>query len=191
MILNIFGPSGSGKTTFIRELLKRNKTHQFYEKFTSEQLQENLNKNISISLIPLPLFRGTINEYFEIFSISINDIFNLNYQLKNLAESIFGKIIDNKKLVKLSKRNVETFSAGEIRRLYILKSLLIKKSIIIIDEPFSNSDERLWNIIYSALQTSPRTIILSHLELENYILSHKTIKSVHIDEVRCKFESLL
>ena len=188
MILNIFGPSGSGKTTFIYDLLKSNKTHQFFKEFTNKETEVNLNKNISLSLIPLPLFRGTIKEYFTIFSININELFNLNDQLKDLAESIFGKIVDNNSIIKLSKRNVETFSAGEMRRLFILKSLIIKTPITIIDEPFSNSDAKLWNVIYSAMQTMPRTIILSHLSLEKIILSDKPHKSIHIEEVRLKFK---
>ena len=188
MILNIFGPSGSGKTTLIRELLKKNKTHQFFEEFTKKESKENLNKKISISLIPLPVFRGTIKEYFMIFSININDLFNLNNQLRDLAESIFGKIVDKKSLLKLSKRNVETLSAGEMRRLFILKSLIIKQPITIIDEPFSNSDEKLWSIIFSALQTMPRTIILSHLALENFMSSDVQYNSIHIEEVRLKFK---
>ena len=188
MILNIFGPSGSGKTTFIRDLLKKNKTHKFLEEFTKKESKENLNKKISISLIPLPLFRGTIEEYFMIFSIKINDLLKLNNQLRDLAESIFGRIVDNKSLIKLSKRNVETFSAGEMRRLFILKSLIIKQPITIIDEPFSNSDEKLWSIIFSALQTMPRIIILSHLPLEKIMLSGDQYKSIHIEEVRLKFK---
>ena len=188
MILNIFGPSGSGKTTLIRELLKKNKTHQFFEEFTNIDSKEDLNKKISISLIPLPVFRGTIEEYFMIFAININDLFNLNNQLRDLAESVFGKIVDKNSLVKLSKRSVETFSAGELRRLFILKSLIIKQPITIIDEPFSNSDEKLWSTIHSALQTMPRTIILSHLSLENLMPSDNKYKSIHIEEVRLKFK---
>ena len=188
MILNIFGPSGSGKTTLIRELLKKNKTHQFFEEFTKKESKENLNKKISISLIPLPLFRGTIEEYFMIFSINVNDLLKINNQLRDLAESIFGRIIDNKSLVKLSRRNVETFSAGEMRRLFILKSLIINQPITIIDEPFSNSDEKLWDVIYSALETMPRTIILSHFALEKFMLSNDQNKSIHIEEVRLKFK---
>ena len=69
MILNIFGPSGSGKTTLIKSLLKYKKTHIFYEKFTEQNLKLELNKKISVSLIPLPKFRGSVKELFEIFSL--------------------------------------------------------------------------------------------------------------------------
>ena len=188
MILNIFGPSGSGKTTFIRDLLKKNKTYQFFEEFTNKESIEVLNKKISISLMPLPLFRGTVEEYFMIFSININDFLYLNNQLRNLAESIFGRIDDSQALIKLSKRNVETFSAGEMRRLFIFKSLIIKEPITIIDEPFSNSDQKLWNVIFSALETNPRTIILSHFAMEKFMLLNDQNKSIHIEEVRLKFK---
>lgn len=187
MILNIFGPSGSGKTSFIRQILKKNKSQQFFEKFTNNQFQANLNEKISISLIPLPIFRGTIEEYFNIFSINIDIILNLNNQLRELSESIFEKIEDSESLYKLSKRNVETFSAGEMRRLFLLKTLLVKSNIIIVDEPFSNSDEKLWDTIYSALKTKPRSIILSHMELEKFSSCNINSKSIHIDEVRSKF----
>ena len=106
----------------------------------------------------------------------------------DLAESIFGKLVDKNSLLKLSKRNVETFSAGEMRRLFILKSLIIKQQITIIDEPFSNSDEKLWSTIYSALQTVPRIIMLSHLSLENFMSSNDQFKSIHIEEVRLNFK---
>ena len=123
-----------------------------------------------------------------IFSININDLLNLNNELRDLAESIFGKIVDKKSLVKLSKRSVESFSAGELRRLFILKSLIIKQPITVIDEPFSNSDEKLWPTIYSALQTMPRTIILSHMSLEKFISANDQYKSIHVDDVRLKFK---
>lgn len=187
MIINIFGPSGSGKTTFVRDLLKTNKTHHFFEKFTNKLSKENINEKISISLIPLPLFRGTIEEYFKVFSININDLLNINDQLSNLLKSIFEKEYNNQLLLEFSKRNVETLSAGEMRRLFIFKSLIVKSTITIIDEPFSNSDEDLWYTIYSALKTIPRTIILSHLPLENFLESNKNNKSIHIEEVRENF----
>ena len=67
-------------------------------------------------------------------------------------------------------------------------NIIIKQPITVIDEPFSNSDEKLWSTIYSALQTMPRTIILSHLSLEKFMLSNDQYKSIHIDEVRLKFK---
>ena len=186
MILNIFGPSGSGKTTFIRELLKYEKIQIFYEKFTKKTFNHDLKKKISISLVPLPLFRGTLEEYFDIFAIDINVLLNLDHALQELSDSIFEKIDNKATLNKICIRNLETFSAGEIRRIFILKSLLVESNMIIIDEPFSNSDQKLWNIIFSSLKKS-RSILLSHSPLENIFNCKQNIISIHIDEVKKKF----
>ena len=187
MILNIYGPSGSGKTTFIHELLRLNKMHEFYENFANEKSQENLNQKISISLFPIPLFRGTIEDYFNIFSINLNQLLELSTDLNQLSESIFEKLDNYKSLEILSNRNVETFSAGEMRRLFLLKSLLVESRIIVIDEPFSNSDEKLWNIIFASLKTKSRSIILSHLALEKLFETGEDYISFHINDIKGSF----
>ena len=69
MILNIFGPSGSGKTTFANNLLKHKKVHSFFEKITSQNLDHFQSDVVSVSLVPLPKFRGTVIDFFNIFSI--------------------------------------------------------------------------------------------------------------------------
>ena len=66
MILNIFGPSGSGKTTFIRRILQLGKTQLLFENLTNKKIVFDDNPKISISLIPLPLFKGSIKEFFDV-----------------------------------------------------------------------------------------------------------------------------
>ena len=69
MILNIFGASGSGKTTFIRKILQCDKTHLLFKYLNNENSLKDINPKISISLIPLPLFRGTVNEFCFSFNL--------------------------------------------------------------------------------------------------------------------------
>ena len=190
MIINIFGPSGSGKTTFVSSLLKSQKTQDFYEKFIGRKSGINLNKKISISLIPLPKFRGTIQEFFNIFCIDVKYLLNLNEYLNILSKSIFDMQPCEENLIQISERNLETFSAGQIRRLFVLKSLLIDSNIIIIDEPFSNSDEKIWENIYRSIDTKPRSIILSHVSLEGLFFTNKTNISIHINEIINTFKIL-
>ena len=187
MLLNIYGPSGSGKTTFIKDLLKRDCIDKFFEKYTNEFYEENLNYKISISLIPLPLFRGSVKDFFNIFNIDLNLLLNLEKELRNLSSSIFEDINDQKTLNKISLRRIETFSAGEMRRLFILKSLLVESNFLIIDEPFSNSDEKLWDIIYKSINLKSRTIILSHFSLDKLGFSKTKQLFLDINEVRENF----
>ena len=83
-------------------------------------------------------------------------------------------------------REIETFSAGELRRLFILKSLLVNSQLLIIDEPFSNSDRKLWDIIYKAINKKSRVIVLSHLSLKNLFGFDKNNISIDINEVNKK-----
>ena len=69
-------------------------------------------------------------------------LLTLEKELRDLSDSIFDQIVNDKNLESISLRRVDTFSAGEMRRLYLLKSLIVDSNIMIIDEPFSNSDEK-------------------------------------------------
>ena len=188
MIINIFGPSGSGKTTLIRNLLKSNNIQKFFEKFTNKEFNTDLNKKISISLIPLPKFRGTVEDLFNIFSINLEQLLNLDNELQSLSKSIFKEIITKKGLREIGIRKIETFSAGETRRLFLLKSLLLESELMIIDEPFSNSDKKLWKLIFEAIYINPKSIILSHVPLKKHFIFNKEDISINVNLAREKFK---
>ena len=187
MIINIFGPSGSGKTTFIRSLLKYKETQKFFEKFTENNLKIENNKKISVSLIPLPKFRGSVEELFNIFPIERNTIMSLNEELTSLYQSIFNELPSKKNLDQILSRKVESFSAGEIRRLYILKSLLVESNILIVDEPFSNSDKKLWDMIYRSINIKKYSIIISHFSLKDFFEPNHENVAISISEIRNRF----
>ena len=188
MILNIYGPSGSGKTTLVKKLLTNNKIKIFFEHITKEKYINSKINKVSISLIPLPKFRGTVKEFFNIFSIDINILLTLNDELKKLSESIFARINDQKTLQQISKRQIETFSAGELRRLFLLKTLLADSDFMVLDEPFSNSDKKIWEIIYRAInQNNNNMIILSHISLQDLFGLDEKNKSININKVKKNF----
>ncbi len=184
MMLNIFGPSGSGKTTLIRNLLEKRQIKFFFESHTKQRQDINLNSRISLSLIPVPIFRGTIKDFFDIFSINLNLLLSLRNEYKLLSNTIFDEINTQEELDKIAIRKVESFSAGEIRRLFLLKSLLVESSIMIIDEPFSNSDEKLWETIYNAIKIKSRAIILSHISLGKLFTLEDENISFHINKIK-------
>jgi len=188
MILNIYGPSGSGKTTLVKKLLTNNKIKIFFEHITKEKYINSKINKVSISLIPLPKFRGTVKEFFNIFSIDINILLTLNDELKKLSESIFARINDQKTLQQISMRQIETFSAGELRRLFLLKTLLADSDFMVLDEPFSNSDKKIWEIIYKAInQNNNNMIILSHISLQDLFGLDEKNKSININKVKKNF----
>ena len=185
MLINIYGLSGSGKTFFIRDILRKEKINYFFNNVSG--LNEGLNSinSTSITLFPIPLFKGDVSTLLDIYSIKMSDLLSHNEKFYNLAKSIFG-IFTLDDLPQIKKRQIESLSAGEIRRLFILKSLLVKSDIVIIDEPFSNSDEGLWKNIYESIQDVPKSIVLSHkpldlvfkIKVEHKIINIKDIKEM-------------
>ena len=111
--------------------------------------------------------------------------------MKLLSDTIFNEINNQEDIDKISLRKVESFSAGEIRRLFLLKSLLVDSGIMIIDEPFSNSDEKIWHIIYNAITIKSKSIILSHRSLETLFGSGFQNKSFHINKIKKEFNDIL
>ena len=69
----------------------------------------------------------------------------------------------------------------------LLKTLLVDSSFIILDEPFSNSDKKLWEVIYKAINQKKRTLVLSHLSLENLFDLDENNISIHINDVLNRF----
>ena len=188
MLINIFGPSGSGKTTFVNNLLKYEKTQLFFEQIANKKYNYNLNKKISISLIPLPKFRGSIEELFNIFSIKVESLLSLEEKLNKLSISTFKEIPTIKSLKEISNRKIETFSAGETRRLFLLESLLINSELVIIDEPFSNSDQKLWKIIFESIYSKPKSIVLSHISLASHFRLNSEDISINIEYLKKDFK---
>ena len=187
MLLNIYGPSGSGKTTFIKYLMQKKIVELFFSQVFNINQLRNKNSKLGISLMPIPQFSGSFETLFELFSIELGVILNERIEIINLTNSIFGREINSQNLGLIAKRNVETLSAGELRRLFILKSLLTDSEIVIVDEPFSNSDEKLWDIIFKALNTKSKIITLSHIPLSDNFDLKKNDKVLQIKDLREKF----
>ena len=64
---------------------------------------------------------------------------------------------------------------------------MVDSNLIIVDEPFSNSDKKLWEIIYKAINQKKRTLVLSHLSLKNLFDLDDNNISIHISDVLDRF----
>ena len=189
MLLNIFGLSGSGKTKLIKDLISTNDIFSIHSHFFEIATDEKEDKNISISLLPLGSFRGTIKSYFQLFGLNINSCLR-SKELIDLYKSINKDFIDEKDLI--VNRLFETLSAGEQRRLNIARALAFKCEMVVIDEPFCNSDESLYQIIFNSILNSSKSIIISHAPLDDKILEYEEelCKSIHINIAKNFFNNL-
>ena len=125
----ITGKNGSGKSTLLKIILNLIKTNN---------CSVNINTN-HISYIPQSSnfnrdFPITVKEFLK---VSFKNAIELceKYELKNSMDSLIGKL-----------------SGGQIQKLMLVRALLKKTELLIVDEPTNNLDEEGKFIIYNDLK---------------------------------------
>lgn len=169
-IVGVIGKSGSGKSTLFNLLagfLKPNNGSIFLNENNITYLKPS-ERNISI------LFQDHNN--FDHLTIFENIILGIDPDMKQnqnnfkIVKNIMKKVSLN---IDLNKK-VSDLSGGEQQRVSIARSLLRKKSLFLLDEPFNSLDPGLRKTLYEdvkkmSLNNRLITLISSHLidELKN------------------------
>lgn len=167
-------PSGYGKTLLLKKIfempieLERKKIAEIDGYLQNKK--EIILKDIIFYLPQSPqLPPFNIQEFFQPFQKDM-----LYHLLKefNFSGKVIKKIMSNKLDEKYSNPiDNLSLSGGEIQRLWIIKAILIKPLILILDEPFSALDLELVNQISEKipklLPTKSILVLTSHIELSN------------------------
>ena len=196
-LVGVIGKSGSGKSTLFNLLSGFLKPKEGSIYFSDKNITnlKPFDRDISI------LFQDHNN--FNHLTIFENIILGIDSDMKRtsnnlkLVRSIMKKVSLN---IDLDKK-VSNLSGGEQQRVSIARSLLRKKSILLLDEPFNSLDPGLRKILYEDIKTMSFshkliTFISSHLieelrnvtdkflfihqgkVVENKILSFRQLKSL-------------
>ncbi|MHA1991375.1 MAG: ABC transporter ATP-binding protein [Candidatus Hodarchaeales archaeon] len=145
-IIGVVGPSGAGKTTLVKAISLLN-THSIKGEYFYQEKQVIPNSNgkslgeirknlIFIHQHPV-LFKGTVR-------------YNIEYALKlrNIKEREYLKeLISLFKLDDIVERNISLLSGGEKQRISLLRAMVVKPRVLVLDEPTQNLDpENISNI---------------------------------------------
>lgn len=173
--LNIIGPNGAGKTTLIKTLI--NQVHVSsgkIEVFTS-----------LLGYVPQKL---TLKRNFPITVLEF--IYTgCPKQKLSIPKSVIDEIIvwlDKMELEKdiLSKK-ISTLSGGELQRIYLIRSLIAKPEILILDEPASALDpsfrEKFYHILQDIKKELNMTILHITHDLTDVVLDHSLV--MYVDQV--------
>jgi len=156
----IMGDSGSGKTTFLKALC-------FLVRFKGEILFEN--KRVDERWIRVNCKLVIQNGFYtnETIIQTAKKPFEFKHNKdKVFDETKFKELLDLFGLSKFSKDDsVNKLSGGELQRLALIRALLLKPKLFLADEPTSNLDESISQVVYRFLKEFCRNrvcIIVSH-----------------------------
>lgn len=177
-VLAIQGASGSGKTTIlniIAGLLKADRS----EIANGAVILESSNKKIY-----LPSRKRNVGYMFQDYGLfpHLNVEKNIKFAMKD--NELYDILLDVLNLTDLLKRYPSDISGGEKQRVALLRTLVTKPKVLLMDEPFSALDTQLKEKLYPSFRELIKSLdipvlIITHDNDEAKILADKII---HIDK---------
>lgn len=175
-IITILGESGSGKSTLLNCISGLINTNAGFLKINNITYQDH-NKKIFIKTNKRKI--GYIRQtptLFQNLSVYENICIGKNNSNKKEIKTIIGIF----QLNKLLDRKIINLSGGEKQRVSIAQTLITQPKIILLDEPLSNQDENMKNIIikyikYLNEKLNITIILVSHNLKDIELISKNTL----------------
>ena len=170
-VLSFIGDSGSGKSTFLKCLAG-------LEKINSGKISLN-GLTIEDNNYSLPVHKRKIGYVFQDYTLfpHLNVKQNICFNLEKKFSKNFESIVSLCKLKHLLNRYPHEISGGEQQRVCIARSLVREPDLILLDEPFSNLDTRIKEVISNELQN-----IIKKSKITTILVTHDIHDALHISD---------
>lgn len=179
-VLAIQGASGSGKTTIlniISGLVKADRA----EIFNGDTILESTEKNIY-----LPSRKRNLGYMFQNYGLFPHLSVEKNIKFAMKDREIYEDLLDVLGLRDLLKRYPSDISGGEKQRVALLRTLVTKPKVLLMDEPFSALDAELKEKLYPSFSE-----LIKSLNIPVLIITHDNDEAnfladsiIHIDKGR-------
>ena len=172
-IVLISGPSGIGKTTLFDVISGFHEPKSGFLKWNNE----NLLKKPPWARPVSTMFQ--LDNFFPHLSVEDNIMLGIKKTPKQTEE--LRKKLEFLNVFSLINKKSEQLSGGELQRLSLIRALMRKKPIILLDEPFSALD---LDMVKNASQLISKhteeeqsvTLIISHQDVSSFLrVSHRII----------------
>lgn len=194
--LAVVGPSGSGKSTLLRLL-------NFLEAPTNGELIFHGVRFSSGREMPLDLRRRVTTVFQRPIVLDGNVLSNVTYGLRlrgqRDSQELVYAVLEEVGLENLANINAHTLSGGEIQRVALARSMILKPDVLLLDEPTANLDP--YNVglierIITGLRRGRRTtiVMVTHNVFQAQRLADRVIfmlegKIIEVSEVDRFFHS--
>ncbi|MGN1271691.1 MAG: ATP-binding cassette domain-containing protein [Lactobacillus sp.] len=142
--LTITGPSGSGKSTtlkLIADLISPTSGNIYFnDKDINEYRPTEYRKQVSYCFQQPVLFGKTVKDNLE-FPFSIR---NLPFDQEKAINALKNVLLDSSYL----NKNITELSGGEKQRIALIRNVLFKPKVLLLDEITTGLDEKSKNIVH-------------------------------------------
>ena len=197
--ISITGPSGSGKTTLLKFILGEINNSNGIMSYDNQIIDESYRNDFLFNEVSYIDQEG---HFFE--NMSIQDYFEFECRIHGIAFSR-EEMIKNLKQVRLKNipyhKSPKLLSTGERKRFLIAVALMMKKNLLLIDEPTASLDYHhktiLLDILHELSHQGMSIIVTTHdedvlntsdfiYEIHDHQLIQKTFKNITEKQIHKK-----
>ncbi|MFZ0548260.1 MAG: ATP-binding cassette domain-containing protein [Candidatus Promineifilaceae bacterium] len=173
-ILAIVGPSGAGKSTLLRLL-------NFLEPPTEGKI--TFDGQTATAELSLSQHRRVTTVFQQPLLLKRSVLANLSYGLalrgKKLTEEKAAYWLERLGLTTLATQPARKLSAGEAQRVALVRALLIRPDVLLLDEPTANLDPYNVGLIETIIrednsENQTTTVLVTHNIFQARRLAHRT-----------------
>lgn len=168
--LAILGPSGCGKTTFLKALVGLAPKQSGAISWINQEItQELLNEGIlGFCFQSSPLFSHL--SVLENMILPLDTLKKFQPLSRDLKKEKALSLLSQAGLIELAPRLPLDLSGGERKRISLLRSLIFKAPLLILDEPFSDLDKNNRLLFKEWL----KQILIEHKGVLIYVTHHES-----------------
>ena len=187
--LAVTGPSGSGKTTLLRIIAGLEEARGEI-KVDDEVWLDSTKK--------LPPQKRKVGFVFQDYALFPNMNVEENLLYVNNDKNLANELLEMVDMINLKKRYPSTLSGGQKQRVALIRALMRKPKLLLMDEPFSALDMNMREKLQKDVLNLHRkfdltTIMVSHSAGEIYKLANKAmfLKNGKIEKFAKPYDILL
>lgn len=142
--LAIIGNNGSGKSTLVKCILGLNKVRP------GSILLDDVDITTFKTFINIGYVPQKFDDFNYEFPITVNEILSAS-NISKISEDKQLELLDKIGILELQNENINNLSGGQLQRVFIVRSLMNKPKMLILDEPTVGVDQKNVEAFYKTV----------------------------------------